>query len=123
MKSPQVAGKYAVGLVGEALSRVGKKADVLVLGQLPVPARAEHRVVEEDTAADVREDQTLAPARRVLARLLGLGPEPLLEKAELALRSVSVVAVAATTTPSVSEGALRSERRTSASAARAAAAR
>ena len=71
-------------LVGEPLARVGEVADELLRWQQPVPAGAEDRLVEEDAASDVGEDQALAPARGVLPGMLRRRPEPRLEKAEIA---------------------------------------
>ena len=84
MNVPSLAREVARRLVGEALAGVREVPRVLLRRQLAVPPGAEQRAVEKDAAADVRVDQALAPARRVLARALRLGAEPLLEEAELA---------------------------------------
>ena len=105
MNVPSLAREVVRRLVGEALARVRKVARVLLGRQLAVPAGAEERPVEKDAAADVRVDQALAPARRVLAGRLRLGAEPRWRKPSSPLRSESVPAVTATATASVARTA------------------
>ena len=84
MNVPVGRREVARRLVGEALARVGDDSARTrpAAARRASPCRA--RAVEEDPAADVGVDQALAPARRVLARPLGSGAEPLLQEAELA---------------------------------------
>ena len=65
---PVCAREVPGRLVAEATACVREIPGERLRRQIPVPARSEQGMVDEDPAADVREDQPLAPARCVLAR-------------------------------------------------------